>query len=175
MENASKALLMAGGVLVAILVVSLGIYFSRIVAESIGEIYERMEQRKIAEFNQQFLEYKDTEVGIQDIVSLINLAKDSNDKNLLSGEEPPIDPKTDTSYYITVNIDILGDTVFDTAIAGKTDIIGKPCVLKNSERFSEDIINEIITEKMKNTLEMYNCEVNINSTTGYVNEVIISL
>lgn len=175
MENASKALLMAGGVLITMLVVSLGIYFSRVVADSMGGIYTRMEQRKIAEFNQQFLEFNDTKINIQDVVSLINLAKDSNDKNLLSGEKAPLDPKTDTSYYITVNIDISSDTILNDVIVGEVDIRGDQCVLKNSERFSEEMINEIITKKMLLPEETYKCKVNINSTTQYVNEITITL
>ena len=84
MENASKALLIAGGVLIAILLLTLFSYLFRQMASSTSNIYENLEKHEITEFNQQFLNYegRGVETGksplkVQDVASLINLAQDS--------------------------------------------------------------------------------------------------
>ena len=79
MENASKALLIAGGVLIAVLVLSLGVYFARNMAGSASNIYSDLDDSERTEFNQQFLIYvgKD-DLTVADVVTIINLAQDSN-------------------------------------------------------------------------------------------------
>ena len=90
MENASKALLIAGAMLLLILVLTFSVYLVRRIGGQTSELYSDMEQSKIDEFNQKFFNYdgrgtkKDTEgkwinpLTIQDVVSIINLAKDNN-------------------------------------------------------------------------------------------------
>lgn len=92
MENASKALLMAGGVLIAILLLTLFAYLFGQMASSTSSIYQTIEKHEIDEFNQQFLNYEGR--GIikrknaknedvlnyltpQDVATLINLAQNS--------------------------------------------------------------------------------------------------
>ena len=93
MENAAKALLISAGVLIAILLLSLFTYLMRQMGGSTSSIYSNLSQHEITEFNQKFLNYEgrginytEDEYGnkiynpltIQDIVTLINLAKDTN-------------------------------------------------------------------------------------------------
>ena len=90
MENASKALLIAGAMLLLILVLTFSVYLVRLIGGQTSELYSDMEQSKIDEFNQKFFNYdgrgtkKDSEgkwinpLTIQDVVSIINLAKDNN-------------------------------------------------------------------------------------------------
>ena len=87
MENASKALLIAGGVLIAILLLSLFVYIVRQIGESTAGIYSTLSQHEISEFNQQFINYEGRGIlnntiplTVQDVATLINLAKDSNKK-----------------------------------------------------------------------------------------------
>lgn len=78
MENASKALLIAGGMLLLILVFSFAtLLFRRMGAQS-SEFYKDMSDTEIYEFNQQFFNYERNDLRIQDVISIINLAKDSN-------------------------------------------------------------------------------------------------
>ena len=80
MENASKALIIAGGVLIAILLLTLFTYLFSKMANGTSKIYDMMEQSEIAEFNQKFLNYKGRDdLTIQDVVTIINLAKDGTD------------------------------------------------------------------------------------------------
>lgn len=80
MENASKALIIAGGVLIAILLLTLFTYLFSKMATGTSKIYDMMEQSEIAEFNQKFLNYKGKrDLTVQDVVTIINLAKDGTD------------------------------------------------------------------------------------------------
>lgn len=91
MENASKALLIAGAMLLFILVLTFSVYLVRRIGGQTSELYGDMEQSKIDEFNQKFLIYNgrgtqtDSEgnwvnpLTVQDVVSIINLAKDNNE------------------------------------------------------------------------------------------------
>ena len=80
MENASKALLIAGGMLLLILVASFATLLFRRMGSQTSEFYKDMSDTEIYEFNQQFFNYENKELRIQDVVSIINLAKDANDR-----------------------------------------------------------------------------------------------
>jgi len=79
MENASKALLISAGVLIAILLLSLFSYMMKQMGHSTSEIYSTLSQHEISEFNQKFLNYEGREdLSIQDVITIVNLAKDNN-------------------------------------------------------------------------------------------------
>ena len=63
-----------------ILVFSLAILIFRRMGTQSSEFYKDMSDTEIYEFNQQFFNYENKELRIQDVVSIINLAKDANDR-----------------------------------------------------------------------------------------------
>ena len=83
MENASKALLIAGGMLLFILVASFATLLFRRMGSQTSEFYKDMSDTEIFEFNQQFFNYERSNLRIQDVVSVINLAKDANDREIV--------------------------------------------------------------------------------------------
>ena len=87
MENASKALLMAGAVLIAILLLTIFSYvFSKMAGES-SKIYEAMRQHEIDEFNQPFLNYEGNgSLDAQDIASVLNLTKNAKKSKLYAND-----------------------------------------------------------------------------------------
>ena len=79
MENAAKALFIAAGVLLAILLLTLFRYLSSQMSDSVKDIYDLLDQSDVAEFNQQFIAYEGrSNLTIQDVVTIVNLAKDAN-------------------------------------------------------------------------------------------------
>lgn len=84
MENASKALLMAGGILITMVVVSLGLYIMQNMAESSSHFYQAMEFAEITKFNKKFTKYEGIDLTMQDVISILNLARDNNEKYNLS-------------------------------------------------------------------------------------------
>lgn len=96
MENASKALIIAGGVLIAIMVASLFVYLFTSYGNYSKNIYDRINQRQQTEANNEYTRYEGSEENnIYDVVTVINKAKDNNTSlNLNYGERG----------YITVRI-----------------------------------------------------------------------
>lgn len=85
MENASKALLMAGGVLIGVLIISLAVFLFADFGSTSAEINAKNAQQQITSFNSKFTAYQgyyDGEgwkITIYDIVSLAAFAKENND------------------------------------------------------------------------------------------------
>ena len=86
MENASKALIMAGGVLIGILILSLAAYLFVDLGSTSAEITAQNAQKQIIEFNSKFTSYegyKDSDgnwqINIYDIISLAAYAKENNE------------------------------------------------------------------------------------------------
>lgn len=85
MENASKALVMAGGVLVGILILSLAVYLFVDFGTTSAQINEQNAQQQIVEFNSKFTSYqgyKDNsgkwQITIYDIITLAGYANENN-------------------------------------------------------------------------------------------------
>lgn len=80
MENAAKAIIIAGGVLIGVALLTLFSYLVTLLGGSTANIYKELDSSEIAEFNQQFLNYdRRNDLTVQDVATLINLAKDNND------------------------------------------------------------------------------------------------
>lgn len=93
MENASKALIIAGGILIGILILSVGVYIVQ-TAGRLSESYdEKLMQDEINAFNDKFLRYA-KEIRGQELYSLINLVKETNNKYI---------DNQDRRIYIFVN------------------------------------------------------------------------
>lgn len=142
MENASKALLMAAGVLIGILILSLIVYLFANFGMASAEVHKQKDMNDINSFNTQFTSYEGKECNIQDVISAVNLAIDNNKNYSLNAEEG-------NNYYITVNI------------------IGSANV-KNLQAKDRDKLNSLL-EKDSGT--KYNCTTKINEKTQRVNEV----
>ena len=75
MENASKALLIAGGVLAGILLLTLFSYILLQMKGFASKHYAEMSEHETAEFNQQFLKYEGRDdLSIQDVITKIGRA-----------------------------------------------------------------------------------------------------
>ena len=106
MENISKSLLIAGGVLIGILIITLAVSLYASLSTYVESAQEDMQTQKIQEFNVQFTKYinynketneKDFTLTIQDIITAVNLAYENNTKYDLANYE-------EGNYYVTVNI-----------------------------------------------------------------------
>ena len=80
MENASKALFIAGGVLLGILFATFVVYIATQMRETVGKYKEDINRESIVEFNQQYQKYSQRTLTYQDIASLINQANNDNKK-----------------------------------------------------------------------------------------------
>ncbi len=107
MENASKALLMAAGVLIGILILSLAVYLFATFGSASAELHKENEQNQINQFNSQFTSYvgKDN-VTIYDVITAANLATENNINYEYTKRNTPGDGKDSYISVQFINSDI---------------------------------------------------------------------
>ena len=76
MENASKALIIAGAILLAILIIGLGIFIYRQAATTVSDT--GMDQLSIQQFNGQFENYIKTNVSASNVRALLDTVSSNN-------------------------------------------------------------------------------------------------
>ena len=165
MENASKALLMAGGVLLGIMVLSLGVLLFTSFGGTSSQIHDNIEENQTTQFNSQFTSYmgKDN-VTIHDVVSMAKLATQNN-QNYKFAHRAVADV-TGNDRYISVicnNVSIeLGYNESQTAEQRKNQM----------ETHFNDLISNELSLVTKNGLPKYNVQVQISDVTKRVYKVI---
>lgn len=81
MENATKALLIAGVVLIAIIIISIGLYLYSMFSNQSKEYNDIISATELEKFNSKFNVFIGrTDIRAQEIVSVANLAKEYNDQ-----------------------------------------------------------------------------------------------
>lgn len=147
MENATKALLIASGVLIGMMIISLGVYLYGALGNYVSETQEQMKINENNKFNTQFFKYinmtedlsgteilegkkykKDFNLTIQDVVTAANLAYENNREHGL-GEGETADAN-ENSLYVRVNVKINGTT--------QVNSIEKDINIKASDWLSQD-------------------------------------
>lgn len=90
MENASKALFMAAGILFGMMIIAVGVFLFNLHGQYSSRMYKQMEDTEIAKFNAQFTKYygsnKNNEgdeaepilCTIHDIITVVNIAQQNN-------------------------------------------------------------------------------------------------
>lgn len=112
MENASKALLMAGGILIALLVIGALVLMFNQIGNYEKSQDESKKNSQLAEFNKEFEKYlDDKEITGADIISLINKVVDYNNKAKNGGVANSVD------YDIKMSITITNLDAFNTKYA----------------------------------------------------------
>ncbi len=94
MENASKALIMAGGILVGLLIISLAVYLFVDFGKTASDINNQNAEQQVVEFNSRFVKYESNkdkdgnwQTTIYDIISLAGYAKENNEYYADSSDE----------------------------------------------------------------------------------------
>lgn len=80
MENATKALLIAAGVLIAVMIMSAGIYLFVNYSEVVYQHDKSRAAQNQVQYNNKFEKFVDKELTPQDVITIVNLAKDYNSK-----------------------------------------------------------------------------------------------
>lgn len=146
MENASKALLMAASILIAMMVIGIGTYVFNMFSTFSKEQQEELYAHQLAEFNAQFTKYETMEdINIHDIISLANYAKNYNEDNGITDDTDPV--------YISVNINNIG-------MDGR-----------NLQEANNDTKNNLIKNTITNKYKYEFVNIGFNQTTGRVNEI----
>lgn len=103
MENASKALIMAAGVLLGVMIIGIGSFLIQIFGRYSADAEEDRYQKQLAEFNSRFTKYENAQsVTIHEVVSLANFAIENNTLGELQNIDFDQNKETD---YIRVKLD----------------------------------------------------------------------
>ena len=157
MDNASKALLMAGSVLLSIMIITLAMYLFANFHQATSQIEGNVEESQVMQFNNQFTKYEsNNQVTIYEVLSMANLATQNNkqyqyEKQLAEGE----------NSYIAVFLD------------GKGYIEGGSSDLEKDiqERYSSYITEQLNHITHTTGLTYYEVKVDISPTTQRVYKV----
>lgn len=106
MENASKALIMAAGILIAMLIAALFSYEMMAVAESGKEHQKQMDLRMITEFNAQFAKYTEKKITAQEVATMYNYITEWNRDNVATA----------------IKVNVVGIPTLNDVKAGRTSI-----------------------------------------------------
>lgn len=80
MENASKALIMAGGVLIGVLIISLAVYLFVSFGQTSAEINSENSQKQLSQFNAKFTSYQGRkDITIYEILTVASYANENNE------------------------------------------------------------------------------------------------
>lgn len=151
MENASKALIMAASVLLGIMIISVGVTLFVTFSNFSKSTESKIEEAKIAEWNDNFLKYygtitkiengkqvvKPVQVTMHDIISVANFAKKNNEKYELTKENSG----NENTYYVQVKVN-------GVVINNRTK------TYQNLEAETEDIKNQMLQENAINIIEI---------------------
>lgn len=157
MDNASKALLMAGSVLLAIMIISLAMYLFANFHQATSQIEGNVEESQVMQFNNQFTKYEgNNQVTIYEVLSMANLATQNNKQYQYEKQEA----KGENSY-ISVFLD------------GKGYIEGGSSDLEKDiqERYSSYITEQLNHITHTTGLTYYEVKVDISPTTQRVYKV----
>ena len=144
MENASKALLMAGGMILAILIVSLLIYAWSLFSDYQSSQDELADIEDTTKFNEQFTNYDRDDVEGYELISLVNQIVDYNQRKSTEGQN---DEKLNP---ITAKIDLVNN--------------------KNRESFSKDSTNRLISSIIYTQSNAINTFKNLIDTANKIEE-----
>lgn len=103
MENATQAMLIAAGVLIGVLILSLAVALFSELEIYVQSSHERIEFNELNAFNTQFSKYVDVELTIQDVVTAANLAHENNVKyDIIQDDQINEARGNDLSTYVAV-------------------------------------------------------------------------
>lgn len=106
MEDVTRALMIAGGVFIGIMIVTVGMVLFSSLGQYTDDTQKQIEENAVQSFNEQFTKYINYEDGsstvefditIQDVITVANLAYENN-KNY------GLEDKDDYNYYVSVHI-----------------------------------------------------------------------
>ena len=143
MENASNALIIAGGILIGVLILSLAVYLFIDFGSTSADINKKTAEQQLIQFNSKFTVYESTEKKwtIYDIGTVAGYAHENNE---FYGKSEGFD----NNFYLNnhkITVNIVG-----SGIKGGT---------VNIQEDSVNRYNDMIQDEIKNNIELpkYNC------------------
>lgn len=167
MENASKALLMAGGVLIGIMVISFMVLVLRKAGKMSAQYDNQIANNELTKFNGQFEIYDKNDNNFFDVITVANLAYDINKKNGYDKQNSvTVEVKAESeTYSILPNSNLLKDHFLKN---------NQNIYIYNSEN-GQSLIEEYGARKENDSTQyqyQFKCtKITYHQTTGKVKEI----
>ena len=158
MENATKALLIAAAVLVAILIISLGLVVYNMASETIDSV--NFSGQEVTAFNDKFTQYEGKKVRGSEVNAMLRTVLNSNMQSNADGGTPG----TGKAKFVTVNVENT------TTKASKGDAKAKDGTADLVLKADAVTLNAMEAS----TSELFDVEVQYDSTTGFVTNIKVS-
>lgn len=179
MENAAKALIMAGSMLIAMLIIGVLVYMWA----SSSELFNQNEKTELAEqivaFNNEYEGYNRKLLRGTDVISAMNKAESNNRKYkkagmTIRGNTITPDEMEEPNYYVNVNFIMVEKTVYTEKEEEK---ISKTVTFKAGEEYQmEEYFSNISQNEEAFTdfkRRIFDCQkVGYNQRTGRVNYLL---
>lgn len=179
MENASKALIMAAGILISIMVVSFMIFVLRKAGSMSAQYDQQISENELTKFNGQFEVYAKEDNTFFDVITVANLAWDVNKKNNWDEQTGVtikiINENNDNivEYSVLPNKELKKNHFF------KGEDVNNSVYIYNVDLETEkSIIDEYTARNDDNTAYIYrfDCtEIKYNDITGKVEEMLFKI
>ena len=158
MENATQALIMAAGVLIGVIILSMAVYLFNVFGRYAAETQSKIDENEISQFNDKFLKYAGlTNLTIQDVITVKNYALENNKEYI----------GYDTSMRAGDNNDYI-DVYYAEA---KVAAYGASALVLNTD---DETLLKSEMQRISDEGKEYNrltCEVEVNALTGRVNKI----
>lgn len=172
MENASNALIMAGEILIAVLIISLFAYIVIQFGNYSSQMHDEMSESQVTSFNNNFTLYSNrTNITAQEIATIINFAKQANDDRELEWNDS-------SEYYITVYIDNKNVFNNNSYIKDRNDYNSNEAIDKVIRKFIKDNntkyfgCNAFVQKQGSNIVQKnYDGDIYFNLETDLVNRI----
>ncbi len=138
MENATKAILIAGGILITMLTVSLFYFIFNIAGDMYGVSQEDSTQKELIAFNTGFEAYNKNVMYGMDIISVLNQAIDNNRRYGIEYYNEPSDPKN-IDYYVDIEFEYKYDNGITRTLSLKNNYTKDDNTIKNIITSPKDI------------------------------------
>ena len=120
MENASKALIIAGAILLSILIIAIGMYIYNSSQNSINEAGSQISAQEVQSFNQTWEMYEGVQSGanVRTLISKMAANAEANKNEKTKLPDLYYNPTADSSHYlhnVHSSVGSIGITLFNTA------------------------------------------------------------
>ena len=140
-ENASQSILMVGGILLAISVLSFFVYAISTFGGFANNMNAQIDGSEIQKYNQHFFQYQSRyNITFQEVVSAINFAKDWNDQNDYS-----FDQVNKNSVDYATNVYIIDGEGTQHQVFGDTNWIKSDIYSDNQK------VKDVLNQKLKDS------------------------
>lgn len=146
MENAAQALIIAAGVLIGVLILSLAVYLGNVMGSYAATTQQKLDESAIVQFNTEFQKYNGLKnLTIQDIITIKNYALEHN--------------KTYAGYDYTKHRALEHNEYIDVYYDDKSS--SQILIYKKND---EELLKQALNKK-------FTCKVVTNASTGRVNKI----